>query len=108
MPLYSRNTIALTKPFQHVKVFRLQLAKELIGDYCSRKRPGRAGGTIHSLPLHHLSSKIPVDEDTREVAALAAGTLGSRLGSAESAMCGYDTQESGSDCFLTWHTHLQQ
>ena len=52
------------KSFQHVKDFRLQLAKELIGDYCSRKRAGRGVGTMCPLPLplRHFPSKIPVDE----------------------------------------------
>ena len=47
------------KPFQHVKDFRLQLVKELIGDYCSRRRPGRGGGTMR---WRHFPPKIPVDE----------------------------------------------
>ena len=37
-------------PFKDVKSFRLQLSKELIGDYCSGRCRGRGGSVIHSLP----------------------------------------------------------
>ena len=103
------------KLFQHVKDFRLQLAKELI-DYCSRKRPGRAGGTIYSLPLRHFPSKIPVDESSAAPDKHKRGHCwNTRKQSTKTSwfcrecnvwLC--HTGESGSDCFLTWHTNLQQ
>ena len=37
-------------PFSSIKEFRLKLASELIGDYCSRRRAGRSG-VVRSLPL---------------------------------------------------------
>ena len=40
-----------------VKEFRMQLAQELIGDYCSRRRAGRGGGRIRPLPLQHFPLK---------------------------------------------------
>ena len=33
-------------PFKAIKEFRLQLASELIGDYCSRRRAGRGSGVV--------------------------------------------------------------
>ena len=39
-----------------LKDFRLQLAKDLIGDHCSRRRAGRGGGAIPPLPLLHFPS----------------------------------------------------
>ena len=38
-------------PFKAIKEFRLQLASELIGDYCSRRRAGRGSGVVRSLSL---------------------------------------------------------
>ena len=40
-------------PFPNINSFRLQLAKELIGEYCSRRRHGRGGTVIRPLPNHH-------------------------------------------------------
>ena len=40
-----------------LKEFRLQLAKELIADYCSRKRPGRGPSERCNLPLRHFPMK---------------------------------------------------
>ena len=36
-----------------VKEFRLQLARELIGSYCSRRLPGRHSHSVRQLPLLH-------------------------------------------------------
>ena len=46
--------------------FCLQLAKELIGDDYSRRRPGHSAGLIHSLPLRHFPVIIPVDGPTQK------------------------------------------
>ena len=35
--------------------FHVQLAKELIGNYCSRLRYGHNGGPIRQLSLRHFS-----------------------------------------------------
>ena len=53
-------------PNKTILEFRLQLAKELIGDYCSRRRPGRGAGVIRSLPLRHFPVTIPVDDPTQK------------------------------------------
>ena len=46
--------------YKSLKQFRLQLAQQLIGDYCSR---GRTGGAIAPLPLQHFPLKISDDSD---------------------------------------------
>ena len=40
-----------------LKKFCIALTKMLIGDYSSCRRPGRAGGISHSLPLRHFPLK---------------------------------------------------
>ena len=47
-----------TSSFSTIKDFRIQLAKMLIGDYSSRRRPGRSGGVVRRLPLRHFPTKI--------------------------------------------------
>ena len=46
-----------SKSLHTVKEFRLQLAKELIGTYCSRRVPGRCGGRTRTLQLQHFPLK---------------------------------------------------
>ena len=43
-----------TCPFANIKSFRLQLAKELMAEYCSRRRRGRGGNVIRPLPYLHF------------------------------------------------------
>ena len=43
-----------TCPFANIKSFRLQLAKELMAEYCSRRRRGRGGTIIRPLPYRHF------------------------------------------------------
>ena len=65
------NSFILQKHFcqdsrhKNILDFRLQLAKELIGEYCSRRRPGRGAGVIRSLPLRHFPTTIPLDTTTK-------------------------------------------
>jgi len=42
-----------------IKTFRLPLAHELIGEYCSRRHGGRVGSSVIPLPLRHYPVKIP-------------------------------------------------
>ena len=44
-----------------LKEFRLQLAQQLIGDYCSHRRTGRGSGSICPLPLQHFPLKVQDD-----------------------------------------------
>ena len=40
------------------KDFRLELASELIGDYCSCHRRARTSSSIRTLPLRHFPVKV--------------------------------------------------
>ena len=50
-------------PFKDLKSFRLQLAKDLIGEYCSRRRRGRGGTVIHPLPFRHYPIRLDANND---------------------------------------------
>ena len=64
MTLQSPNALILQKSFcpenvhKNVKEFRLQLARELMGDYSSRCRAGRRPSQITLLPLRHFPIRI--------------------------------------------------
>ena len=45
-------------PIKPIKDYRIQVVKLLIGDYCSRRRPGQNGGLIFPLPLRLFPIKI--------------------------------------------------
>ena len=47
--------------FKTIKEFHLQLARQLIGDYCSRRRTGRCGGAILPLQLQHFPLKVTME-----------------------------------------------
>ena len=57
-----------------IKQFRIQLAKELIGGYCSRYRAGYNGSLIKPLPFSHFPrrSQQHLQDSAIEVAALTA------------------------------------
>lgn len=48
-----------------IKKFRIQLARELIGDYSTRCRTGPGGRVIRPLPLRHFPMKI-INEPERK------------------------------------------
>ena len=48
------------RTLKNVKEFRLQLAQQLIGEYCSRRRLGRRSAVSAPLPLRHLQWKWPM------------------------------------------------
>ena len=59
--VYSLHHTALNTILQ----FRLQLARELIGEYCSRKRAGRVTAPARTLSLQHFPLKLNKDGKTR-------------------------------------------
>ena len=97
-----------------IKDFRLELASELIGDYCSRRRRGRtSSSSIRSLPLRHFPVKI--DDDScppkrkRGNCAQCRKTKHSRMNTSWFCReCSAWLCHSGDpdDCFLQWHTRL--
>ena len=100
-------------PHKTILGFRLQLAKELIGDYCSRRRPGRGAGVVRSLPLRHFSTTIPMDDPNQR----AKHKRGRCARCHDIKKCRVDTSwycpecevwlchtgERTTDCFLLWH-----
>ena len=97
--------------FNTTKKFRLQLAKELIGDYCSRSRVGRGGGVIRHLPLQHFPMKIskePTDPE-RKRRRCARCSQKRRKRTQTQRFCREcqvflcHTGETQTDCFLLWH-----
>ena len=99
-------------PFKDFKSFRLQLAKELIGEYCSRRRQGRGGTVIHPLPFRHYPIRLDDDNDgprhPRGPCALHRDIRHRRvLSTWYCRECGEWLCHSGdpsSDCFMKCHT----
>ena len=83
--------------FNTVKKFRLQLAKELIGDYSTRRRAGPGGGVIRPLPLQHFPMKVAKEpsepERKRCVRCSELNKKRTHSGFITSVMCFYATQE---------------
>ena len=101
-------------PHKTILEFRLKLAKELIGDYYSQRRPGRGAGVIRSLPLRHFPTTIPVDDPTQKTKhkrGRCARCLDKKKIRVDSSwycpecdvwLC--HTGEKTTDCFLLWHS----
>ena len=87
-----------------LKMFHEQLAKELIGDYCSRRRAGRVSRPIQPLPLLHFPTKVPSvgTERKRGRCSLCPKRKDTQWFCVE---CGVWLCHPGtaSDCFLLWH-----
>ena len=111
------NAYILQKDFSdtspsNIKEFRLQLASELIGDYCSRRKPGRSGGVVRSLSLRHFPTTIP-DSGLDKKAKHKRGrccrcsqrkrTVLSTWYCPECQVWLCHTGDQGTDCFLLWH-----
>ena len=91
-----------------VKKFREVLAKQLIGDYCSRRRAGRGGHLVKPLPLQHFPIKVPSNDGTSKKRGRCS-LCAEKKKRADTPwycrecrvwLCHQGTPE---DCFLTWH-----
>ena len=108
--LYTHYTESPT--FKTVKDFRVSLAKSLIGNYCSRRRPGRGGTAQHSIPLTHFPQKVDGNIRSKRGRCVACTNKGKRTDSCwwcrecEVWLC--HTGVPGTDCFLQWHKHIQE
>ena len=97
-----------------IKDFRLELASQLIGEYCSRRRRGRtSSSSICSLPLRHFPIKVDDDSNPakrkRGNCAHCRQTKKRRMNTSWFCReCSEWLCHSGDpdDCFLLWHTHL--
>ena len=97
-------------PFKDLKSFRLQLAEDLIGEYCSRRRRGRGGSVIHQLPFRHFPIRLDNNSDgprrPRGPCALHRDTNHRRVASTwycrecDEWLCHTGDAD---DCFMRWH-----
>ena len=99
-------------PFTNIKSFRLQLAKELIGEYCSRRRRGRGGTVIRPLPYRHFpitmeDEKAPPKRKRGSCALHAASHLRATSTWYCRECCVFlcHNGDPANDCFVKWHTH---
>ena len=96
-----------------LKEFRLQLAKELIADYSSRKRPGRGSSERCNLLLRHYPMKKRTASD-RSIRCHYCSHVRQPSRRKETVWyCGdcklhlcHTGIDDGSDCFLLHHQHL--
>lgn len=97
-----------------IKDFRIHLAKLLIGDYCSRRRPGRGGGLTRSLSLRHFSAKIQHAEGKGYKRGRCAHCNVANKRADVPWWCQEcrvwlcHTGISETDCFLSWHASLTE
>ena len=101
-------------PFKNFKSFRLQLAKDLTGEYCSCRRQGCGGTIIHSLPFRHNSTDWTIYGNDgprhRGPCALHHNINHRRVLSTwycrkcSEWLC--HNGDPSSDCFMQWHTRL--
>lgn len=96
--------------FNTVKKFRLQLAKELIGDYSTRRRAGPGGGVIRPLLLQHFPMKVAKEpsEPERKRRRVCCSERNKKRTQTQwfcrecnVSLC--HTGEAQTDCFLQWH-----
>ena len=96
-------------PFMDLKSFPLQLAKDLVGEYCSRRRRGRGGSVIHQLPFRHFPIRLDNSDGPcrpHVPCALHRDTNHRRVASTWYCMeCDEWLCHTGDadDCFMRWH-----
>lgn len=95
--------------FNTIKKFRLQLAKEPIGDCSTRRRAGPGGRVICPLPLQHFPIKIAKEATEPERKRRHYVCCSERNKRTETPWfcrkCNVFLCHTGahSDCFLRWH-----
>ena len=100
---------------KNIKEFRLHLSRELIGEYCSRRRLGRTPSVVRPIPLRHFPVKVPSESEVvkhkRGRCAHCSTTLHCRSDSSwfchECAVWLCHGGDPASDCFLLWHIQRQ-
>ena len=97
--------------FANIKSFRLQLAKELMAEYCSHRRRGRGGTVIRPLPYRHFPITMEDEKNAprwkKGRCALHAASHVRATSSWYCRECGVwlcDNGDPASDCFMKWHT----
>ena len=100
-----------SKSLHTVKEFLLQLAKELIGTYCSRRVPGRCGGPYALSNSCTFLSKTAHSHQPRGADVAGVSTAPSKRtdSSWRCQQCGVWLCHDGNpqtDCFYLWHKNL--
>ena len=94
---------------KNLKEFRLHLAKQLIGDYCSRRRPGRVSCVIRTLPFRHFPIQLPRDKPSQRKRGRCAHCFTTHKKRSDTQWfcreCSVWLCHTGGerDCFLLWH-----
>ena len=115
------NSFILYKSFhpnprcKTIREFRLQLARELIGDYCSRRRRGCRGGPIVPLQLQHFPTTAPSESGPRKTKRGRCTRCSRNNKRTDSQWlcqeCGVWLCHNGdttNDCFYLWHKNREQ
>lgn len=93
--------------------FREVLAKQLIGDYISRRRAGRGGHLVKPLSLQHFPTKIPSAKNPAKNRRGKCSLCAEKKKRTDTHwfcrecnvwLCHQGTSE---DCYLAWHRRLQ-
>ena len=114
MHLYCISTMHATcSKFKNIRDFRVQLAKELIGDYFSRRRVGRHVSFLKNLPLRHFPVKLESADTTRRnrhCCTRCVDKYGKRTDTQwfcqECAVALCHTGKPSTECFLQWHKNI--
>ena len=100
--------------YRTIREFRLQLARELIGDYCSRRRSGCRGGAIVPLQLQHFPITVPSESGPRKTKRGRCTRCSQHNKRTDSQWfcdeCGVWLCHNGdttSDCFYLWHKNRE-
>ena len=100
---------AACSKYKNIRDFRVQLAKELIGDYCSRRKAGRQGSFLKNLPLRHFPVKLTSEDPSRrnrQRCARCPKRVDTQWFCQECAVPLCHTGKPSTDCFLLWHKNL--
>ena len=96
--------------FANIKSFRIELAKKLIGDYSSRRRRGRGGSIVRSMPYRHFPVRLEDESHPHKHLKRKCALHSASKVRAESTWFCRECQvwlcHSGdptTDCFMKWH-----
>jgi len=92
-----------------LKTFQEMVSKQLIGSYCSKKKPRRVSHSVRQLSLLHFSKKkkFNFQQEKRSMCFLS-GQKQSKRHQWFCHECGVWLchQRTASDCFLHWHKDI--
>ena len=104
-----KSSSSSARRINNMKDFRLKLSRELIGDYSSRRRPGRISHIVKSLPLLHFPIRIQQDSSTSKRGKCMYCSKVNKKRTDTTWFCNEcqmwlcHTGHQHSDCFLLWH-----